>query len=81
MNDRDVMENILLLEKGVIDLYLHGTVESSTPNVRGTFDTALSDSLTMQDDVYAKMTAKGWYQTKPAPKTEVDTVKQKFTVS
>ena len=30
MDDKNLMENMLLLEKGVCDLYLHGTVESST---------------------------------------------------
>lgn len=33
MNDKHLMENILLLEKGVCDLFLHGTIESSTDNV------------------------------------------------
>ena len=33
MNDRDLMENMLLLEKGSCDLYLHGTIESSNQNV------------------------------------------------
>lgn len=37
MNDRDLMENMLMLEKGVCDLYMHGSVESSTANVRQTF--------------------------------------------
>ena len=30
MGDKNLMENILLLEKGVCDLFLHGTIESST---------------------------------------------------
>ena len=30
MDDKNVMENILLLEKGVCDLYMHGTIESCT---------------------------------------------------
>lgn len=28
MNDKNLMENILLLEKGVCDLFMHGTIES-----------------------------------------------------
>ena len=34
MDDRDIMENILLTTKGVCDLYMHGSIESATPNVR-----------------------------------------------
>ena len=30
MNDRDLMENMLLLETGVCDLYMHGAIESSS---------------------------------------------------
>ena len=29
MDDRNLMENMLLLEKGVCDLFMHGTIESS----------------------------------------------------
>ncbi len=28
MDDKNLMENILLLEKGVCDLYMHGTIRS-----------------------------------------------------
>lgn len=61
MDDKNLMEGILLLEKGVCDLYMHGTIESSTDNVHQAFNTALNDSLCMQDTLYDKMAAKGWY--------------------
>ena len=47
MDDKCLMENILLTTKGVCDLYLHGAIESNTANVHSAFDTALKDSLTM----------------------------------
>ena len=78
MNDQAIMENLLLTVKGVADLYLHGAIESSTPNVHQTFSSALDSTLCMQDQVYRKMSAKGWYQTTPAQQTEIDQVKQKF---
>ena len=31
MDDKNLMEDILLLEKGVCDLYMHGTLESPRP--------------------------------------------------
>ena len=37
MDDKNLMEGILLLEKGVCDLYMHGTIESSTDNVHQAF--------------------------------------------
>ncbi len=79
MDDKNLMENILLLEKGVCDLFMHGTVESSTANVHQTFNAALNEALCMQDTIYNKMAAKGWYPTEQVEQTKVDTVKQKFS--
>ena len=79
MTDRDLMENMLMLEKGVCDLYLHGAIESSTKNVHQTFSSSLNDSLTLQDEIYNKMQAKGWYQTDEAEQTKLNSRKQKFS--
>lgn len=54
MDDRCIMENLLMTTKGVCDLYFHGTIESSTQNVHQAFDQALDSSLCMQDDIYKK---------------------------
>lgn len=78
MNDRNLMEDILLLEKGICDLYMHGAIESNTGNVHQVFNTALNDSLCMQDTIYGKMKAKGWYQTEQVEQNKVNNVKQKF---
>ena len=79
MDDRNLMQDILLLEKGVCDLYMHGAIESSTQNINQTFKTALNDSLVMQDDIYKKMESKGWYQTEQAQQDKIDTLKQKYS--
>jgi len=78
MNDQAIMENLLLTTKGVADLYLHGAIEASTPNVHQTFSSALNSTLCMQDQVYQKMSAKGWYTSTPAQQQQIDQVKQKF---
>lgn len=79
MDDKNLMENILLLEKGVCDLYMHGTIESSTDNVHNTFSSALNNSLCMQDEIYDKMAAKGWYPTEQVEQNKINTVRQKFS--
>ena len=53
-NDQQIMENLLLTTKGVCDLYLHGAIESATPDVHQAFDGALGESLDMQSDIYAQ---------------------------
>lgn len=79
MEDKNLMENILLLEKGACDLFLHGSIESSTDNVHKTFHNALNDSLCMQDAIYDKMAAKGWYPTEQAEQNKVNSLKQKYS--
>ena len=78
MNDQQIMEDILMTTKGVCDLYMHGTIESATPRTRQTFDSALSDSLCMQGDVYQKMASKGWYPAQQAQQQQIDQVRGKF---
>ncbi len=78
MNDKDLMENILLLEKGACDLFMHGTLESPSTNVHRVFNSALEQSLTMQESIYGKMQDKGWYPTDQAEQQKINTVKQKY---
>ena len=79
MNDRDIMENLLLTTKGVCDLFMHGAIESSTDNVHQTFCTALGNSLSMQDSIYKEMSSHGWYSSEQAQQQRIDQVKQKFS--
>ena len=79
MDDKNLMENILLLEKGVCDLYMHGTIESSTQNLHQAFNSALNESLCMQDTIYCKMSAIGLYPTEQADQNKINSTKQKFS--
>lgn len=78
MNDKDLMENLLLVQKGVCDLYMHGAIESSTVNVHNTFKTAFDDALTVQNGIYNKMSAKGWYKNEQVEQTKITAAKNKF---
>lgn len=79
MDDRNLMENILMLEKGACDLFMHGSIESSTQNVHQTFEDSLNQALNMQNQIYSKMQAKGWYPSEEAAQTKVNEVKMKFS--
>ena len=43
MDDKCIMENLLNVTKGVCDLYMHGSIESSSPNVHRAFTDALNE--------------------------------------
>ena len=45
MSDRDLIESELLTIKGVCDLYMHGTTESTTAEVHQAFQSALEESF------------------------------------
>lgn len=79
MNDKEIMESILLTTKGVCDLYLHGSIESSTPKVHDAFSTALNDAICMQNGIYSEMQSRGWYPAQQAPQQSIQQVKQKYS--
>ncbi|MBR3630337.1 MAG: spore coat protein [Oscillospiraceae bacterium] len=78
MNEQNIMQDLLNLEKGACDLYLHGTIESSTPEMQQHFKTALNESLGMQGTIYAEMAARGWYKPDCAEQQKMQQVRQKF---
>ena len=81
MDDKNLMQNLLLLEKGCCDLYMHGAVESATKNVLGAFSSAYDDSLSMQGEIFSKMQQKGWYNIPDVEQTKIDRLKQKFAAA
>ncbi len=78
MEDKDLMEKELLVIKGVCDLYLHGTIESSTKEVHDAFKCALNESLDIQNKIYNLMKEKGWYKTEDVDQNKINMTKQKF---
>ena len=78
MEDKDLLEKELLIIKGVCDLYLHGTLESTTSEVHTAFKDALNTSLDIQNKLYNLMAEKGWYKTDVAEQAKISTLKQKY---
>ena len=78
MNEKELLDEMLSLTKGCCDLYMHGTIESSTDHVHATFQNALNETLDMQNCIYSTMENKGWYKTTPVEQQKIDQAKQKF---
>lgn len=81
MDDKTIMENLLLTTKGILDLYMHGAIESGTANVHQAFTSAFGDTLAMQDNIYKQMTSKGWYETENATQQNIQQTKDKHCPS
>ena len=62
MNDQLLMENYLLILKSTNEVYVHGTLESSNPDVRALIRHGLDEILDAQARTYDEMTKYGWYQ-------------------
>lgn len=60
--DKLLMENYLLILKSTVEVFVHGTLESSNEDVRELLKNGLNDILTSQANTYDLMTKYGWYQ-------------------
>lgn len=76
--DKYLLEGLLWDTKVLSDLCLHGTIESSTPEVHSLFESSLKDILTMQNEIYKKMEENGFYQVTQVEKTKIMETKSKF---
>lgn len=61
MNDKLIMENYLLILKSTVEVFVHGTLESSNPDVRKLLKKGLDMIMQAQADTYDTMTNNGWY--------------------
>lgn len=78
MNDKEIMTTILNSVKGECDLMMHGAIESSTPAVHAAFTQGFNDALNLQNQIYTKMSAMGWYPAEAAQQNEISKVKNKY---
>ena len=62
MNDQLIMENYLLVLKSTVEVYVHGTLESSNEDIRELLKAGLDNTMTFQADTYDEMTTFGWYE-------------------
>ncbi len=61
MNNELLMNNYLMILKSTIEVYIHGTLESSNEKVRDILKTGLDETLKHQERVYNKMVDNEWY--------------------
>lgn len=60
--DKLLMENYLLILKSTVEVFVHGTLESSNKDIRETLKHGLDTIMTSQANTYDEMTKYGWYQ-------------------
>lgn len=73
-----MLEGILWDLKVMGELTLHGTIESSTPEVNKVFQNSLIDILNLQNDLYTLMSEENMYETSTVSETKIAKTKNKF---
>ncbi len=61
MNDQLIYNNYLLLLKSCVEVYVHGTLESTNQDVREVLKDSLDKIISMQNCTYQLMVDNGWY--------------------
>lgn len=62
MSDQVLMENYLLILKSSVEVYVHGTLESSNDDIKSLLKHGLDETMSHQERVYNEMTKYGWYK-------------------
>lgn len=61
MNDRLLLDNYLMVLKSTVEVYVHGTLESSNEEVRKVLKNGLDETMLHQANTYDLMAEYGWY--------------------
>jgi spore coat protein CotF len=61
MNDKLLMTNYLMILKSTIEVYVHGTIESSNEDVRKILKLGLDETLLHQSRVFDEMNSYDFY--------------------
>ena len=72
MDNRVAMDNYLLILKSTIEVYVHGTLESSNEDIRELLKNGLDETLTAQANTYDLMTKYGWYNVQNVEATTIN---------
>ena len=78
MSDKLIMENYLLVLKSTVEVYVHGTLESSNNDIRNLLKQGLISTLTHQANTYDEMTKYGWYNVKDIEQTTIKETRNKL---
>ena len=81
MDNQLVLDNYLLILKSTVEVYVHGTLESSNKDIRLLLKQSLDEIMTSQANTYDLMTKYGWYKVNNVKTTAItktlSTIKKK----
>ena len=81
IDDKLIFENYLLVLKSSVEVYVHGTLESSNSDVRNELKHGLDETMKAQADTYDLMSEQGWYDVCNVDKKEIKKTLDKLNKS
>lgn len=81
MNDQILLNNYLLLLKSTVEVYIHGTLESSNEEVRDVLKDCLDNTIDMQGNTYLEMADYGYYKINNISEKEICKVVDKLNTN
>ena len=81
MNSNLILSNYLLVLKSTVEVYVHGTLESSNEEVRKLLKEGLDNTMSAQANTYDEMTKYGWYKIDNVKDTAIKKVLDKVKQS
>lgn len=70
--DKLIMENYLLVLKSTVEVFVHGTLESSNEDVRSYLKNGLDTIMNSQANTYLKMVENNWYKVNNVKSSIID---------
>lgn len=78
MQEKEIMTDLLTVEKLLAWNYSTFATECATQSVRTDVMNLLNDQHKLQSEIFDLMASKGWYPTEPAEQQKIDKAKQKL---
>ena len=78
MNDQEMLQDLLILEKDITKLYSSTITESTCNNMRNVLQQNFQQSSQDQFSVFEQMSSRGFYTPDEAPAAKMAQTKQKF---
>ena len=79
--DKEQMSDLLQSEKYLTGCYNSYLLEAATPEVKRCLAAMLTDTHSMQQQIFADMNSRGWYPVTKAEEQKITAAKQKFSAA
>jgi len=78
LNDRDILNEMITLEKHAANLYHTATIEANHQALHQTCSNLMNETLQCQRHLFQLMSQKGWYKTQNADQQQIGQTYQQF---